>query len=120
MCAIELLRRAVDFDPQFALAWVALSRAGQVHGGFGNTKRDFDEGYRLAGEAAERALALVPDLAEGHVALGPVQCTSDFDSKGSAASMARAQQLAPNDPAMLAGAIMLAGAFGDTARANLL
>ena len=54
-------------------------------------------GYRRAREAAERALALEPDLAEGHVALGLVRMGNDWDWPGANASVRRALELAPGN-----------------------
>src|SRR5262249_26946152 len=58
----------VRLDPSFALAWATLSRA---HTAAYHWRYDFDES-RLgkARECADKALALDPDLHEGHLALG--------------------------------------------------
>ena len=63
---VRLLKRAVDIDPGYARAWalLALCQANKrlVHADTGDT------GW----EAAERALALQPDLAEAHAAKGRI------------------------------------------------
>src|SRR4029079_10674991 len=66
---IEHLRKAVDVDPRFALAWAALANALTIAAGSGGWT-PYEEGFARAREAAQRALALEPDLAEAHVALG--------------------------------------------------
>ena len=55
---VELLEKATQRDPNFALAYCALAKA-QI---------DVDN-FELAKKAAETALRLRPDLAEGHLAL---------------------------------------------------
>jgi TolB-like protein/Tfp pilus assembly protein PilF len=55
---VELLEKATQRDPNFALAYCALAKA----------QLDL-ENFELAKKAAETALRLRPDLAEGHLAL---------------------------------------------------
>lgn len=62
---VELCRRAVAIDPEFAPAW-ALLAVGQTLLGF-----DAEPGED-GREAADRALALDPDLAEAHAMKGRV------------------------------------------------
>ena len=69
---IEHLRQAVGLDPEYALAWAALAYAQTIEAGTGGWT-PFEEGFRRAREAAERALTLEPDLAEGHVALAHIR-----------------------------------------------
>jgi serine/threonine-protein kinase len=66
--AVDLYEKALELDPEFALAWAALARAhAQVYeNDFDNT----DERLERAREAAQQALHLYPDLPEGHLALG--------------------------------------------------
>jgi Flp pilus assembly protein TadD len=104
-------------DPSFAPAWAALSRAGSVRGGNAVTRQESDEGYALARRAAERALASEPDLVAAHLAMAQVQSEHDFDWKGAAESLRRAQTLAPADAAVIAGAARLAHCFGQKEKA---
>jgi tetratricopeptide (TPR) repeat protein len=69
---IEYFTQAVTLDPDHALAWAALALARTVEAGSGGWA-PYKEGYGRAREAAERALALEPDLAEGHMALAFVR-----------------------------------------------
>jgi TolB-like protein/Tfp pilus assembly protein PilF len=110
--AADFLQRAVALDPSFALAWAAMSRAGSVRGGYALTRRDQDEGFVLARRAAERALALVPELPAARLARMRVQMWSDLDWNGAAESLRRAQKLAPADADVLAAAAELAYTFG--------
>lgn len=115
--AADFLQRAVAIDPSFALAWAAMSRAGSVRGGYALTRREQNEGFVLARRAAERALALEPELPAALLAQMRVQTWSDFDWKGAALSLRRAQKVAPTDADVLAAAGELAYAFGDREKA---
>jgi adenylate cyclase len=110
--ATSFFERSVAMDPGFALAWAALSRAGADRGANAATKREFDEGFALARRAADRALAISPELTSAHLARMTVQMSSDFDWKGAAESLRRAQSAAPADSEVLVAAASLAYAFG--------
>ena len=73
--------------------------------------------YEQARKAAERALALEPDLVEGHAAIGRIQMVLDWNWQGAEVSFERALELAPGDAAALRGAGMLAWALGRLDRA---
>jgi TolB-like protein/two-component SAPR family response regulator len=104
---IEYFRQAVDLDAEYALAWAAQAYALAIEAATGFTR--YVEGFGHAREAAERALALEPDLAEGHAALGFVRMAHDWDWSGADASMRRALELAPgNAEVLLAGAEVVA------------
>ncbi len=75
--AVELYKRAIAIDPGFALAWAGLSRVYQTQAGYGFAP--IDEGHERGRDAAQRALALAPELAEGYIALGLVQQLHDWD-----------------------------------------
>ena len=60
--------RATQLDPSYALAWIGLSRVRNWQANTGLIPPE--EGYRLAREAVERALALNPNLAEAHAQNG--------------------------------------------------
>jgi serine/threonine protein kinase/tetratricopeptide (TPR) repeat protein len=65
--ALASYKRAVELDPNFALAWARLSR---VHGAIASNSSGALEDQGAARQAADRAVALAPDLAEGRMALG--------------------------------------------------
>jgi len=90
------LREALEIDPGHALAWAELSRAHSNAAGHGWVP--VAEGYVGAREAAERALALEPGLAEGHASLAWVRITYDWDWTGAEGSILRALELAPGSP----------------------
>jgi TolB-like protein/Tfp pilus assembly protein PilF len=115
--ATDLLQRAVELDPEFALAWVALSRAHSVRGGYADTLQEVGDSFSRARQAAERALALDPDLAVAHLALAEVQIDHDWNWKGAAESLRRAQTLAPADAAVIDTSARLAYAIGQREQA---
>ncbi len=64
----EYFRQAIDRDSSYAVAWAGLANALWLFEDYGHA----EPGSLLpeAGDAARRALALDPDLAEAHAALG--------------------------------------------------
>ncbi|HET7497180.1 MAG TPA: protein kinase [Candidatus Eisenbacteria bacterium] len=107
--AIDYLKQAVALEPDFALAWAELSAAQSREADL--SWCPIEEGYRRAREAAERSLALEPDLPEGHAALGWIQM-SDLNWGRARASIHRALELAPGSARVLRVAGVLAKAEG--------
>ncbi len=104
------LQRALAADPGHALAWACLSWAHAMAAAVGFAP--VVESNDRAREAAERSLALEPDLAEGHLALGTVQLWYDWNWKGAEASYRRALELAPGNAEVLRAAGILANNLG--------
>jgi DNA-binding winged helix-turn-helix (wHTH) protein/Flp pilus assembly protein TadD len=65
--ALQQYRRAVEEDPEFALAWARISIRHIEDYWFRDHR---DERRQDAFDTAQRALAIQPDLAEAHMALG--------------------------------------------------
>jgi TolB-like protein len=107
---IDYFRQAVSLEPEYALAWAGLAYAQTVEAATGWVP--YEEGYGRAREAAERALALEPDLAEGHVVLALIRMGYDWDWPGAEASMRRALDLAPGNADVVLAAAALAGNVG--------
>jgi serine/threonine-protein kinase len=77
--AVKMFERSVELDPEFALAYAALSRA---HSTMFNTGFDRTEERVLKTKAAvDRALELQPDLPEAQLALGYYyyHCLRNYD-----------------------------------------
>ena len=108
--AVGYLEQALERDPAFALAWAELGRAYTVEADRGWTP--LAEGYARGRQAAARALALEPDLHEGHTLLGWIQMMHDWNWRGAETSLARAVALAPRDAAVLRRAGTLALLLG--------
>lgn len=84
--AINMLRRAVAIDPEFAPAWAELAIAT----GIGADNERILEAERYA----RRALAIDPNLADAHAALGML---AGFHGPEAAEHLKRAMELNPND-----------------------
>ena len=109
--AIAHLNEALARDPTSAAGWAELSRAYAIEAACGWAP--VAEGNGRAREAAGRALALEPDLAEGHVRMGWIQMTYDWDWRGAKRSFTRAMDLAPNDDRVIHVSAVLARNLGD-------
>jgi TolB-like protein/predicted Zn-dependent protease len=103
--AISYFQQALRLDPTFALCWAELGRAFSVEAGRGWS--DVRAGYSRSRDAALRAIALEPALAEGHAQLGRIQIAHDWDWKGADASYKKALDLAPGSSSVLDGASVL-------------
>src|SRR5207244_7585481 len=88
---IAYLRRALELDPENALAWAGLSIAYSNQSG--TNWAQFMGGVEPAREAAQKALRLQADLAEGHLALGIVANLFGWNWKSSDAAVGRALEL---------------------------
>jgi TolB-like protein/Tfp pilus assembly protein PilF len=95
--AIGYFDRAIELDPGYALAYAgrAYTRAN-LAGNFGG-----EEKQRINAQAhadARRALALAPQLAEAHLAMGRVLRNADLDPKAAEVEYRKAVALAPEAP----------------------
>jgi TolB-like protein/predicted Zn-dependent protease len=89
--AVEF-ERAVELDPQFALAWVGVAETANLRAGYSNL--DFSEALRLRAEATRRALELDDQLGEAH--LGQATILNYYGRTGEAdAAYRRAIELSP-------------------------
>ena len=97
--AVDYFRQALAIDPEFALAWTGLSNAYRTQAGYGWSP--VKDGFERARDAANRALALAPDLAEAHVCLGFVLELFDWNWKAAHDEYQRAFELAPGNADVL-------------------
>jgi cytochrome c-type biogenesis protein CcmH/NrfG len=102
---MEMLRQALALQPDFALAWTGLARGYRQEAEFFSAV--VAPSYAQARAAAQRALELAPERAEGHIELGRIR-TSDWDWQGAEDALGRALQLAPESAEALLAAGMLA------------
>jgi len=92
--AVQSFQKAVEIEPEWASAWGALSSALTCSCNWTTPA----EGMARARAAAERALELDPQNAEGHTALGLVQFFHDWDRDSAQQSFRRAIELQPSLP----------------------
>jgi len=107
---IGYLKEALALEPEFALAWAELGRAHASEANWGWAPAA--GGFARSREAITRALALEPDLAEGHAGMGWIRMSHDFDFRGAQASYRRALELAPGNALVLIQSGFLAGNLG--------
>ncbi len=92
--AIDAFKRATVADPTYALAWANLAMA------YGSTPINSDVDPRsvslLARDAADRAVAANPDLAEAQHALGHMKWAFEWDWPGAETAFRRAIALDPS------------------------
>ena len=117
--ALIYFERALELDPNLALAWAGQAESRAVITGFIDT--DFAAGYEEARSSALRALELNPDLPEAYVALADIQSSYDWDWAAAEASLRRALELRPGDTSIRLRLIRLNNALGrrDEAFADL-
>jgi serine/threonine-protein kinase len=93
--AQRLYEQALALDPEFALAYAALSL---VHGQMHFARYDLSPGrLELQREAAETALRLAPELPQAHVAMGQVHYQVRRDYRRALDELAIALRGLPND-----------------------
>ncbi|HET9390347.1 MAG TPA: TIR domain-containing protein, partial [Steroidobacteraceae bacterium] len=117
--AIEYLTRATQLDPRYAYAWSELSICWtNLSGVLGGAPAQ--EAVAKAREAADRALALAPDLGYAHAARGWLIENADFDWRGAEAEFRRAVVLAPNDDTVKANFSLMLSSLGELEQALTL
>lgn len=92
--AIDFFQRAIQLDPNYALAYSGLADCYNLEDDWGNgAPRD---SFPNARAAAEKAISLDDSLAEAHVSLAMVREAYDWDWAGAEQEYKRAIELNPN------------------------
>jgi len=99
---IRLLQKAVELDPNYALAWVHLSEAWSVLAFATDSSEERDRLIAEAQKSAEEALRLDPTLPESHSAMGWVAHRKD-EKLEAARHFRKALELNPNSLSGLSG-----------------
>jgi eukaryotic-like serine/threonine-protein kinase len=94
--AIEHFQHAIERDPQFALAHVALASAYNFLGFYTLVKPNL--AFAVAGRAAERALAVDPTLGSAFIELALAKFGGDWDWDGSEQAFRRGLALDSANP----------------------
>jgi len=92
--AIQYFRQAIALDPNYPWPYIGIATANRVT----VLSTDAPPAQLMAEgrAAAEKAVALAPELAEAHVALGMIEFFNDWDWNRSIAQLEQAYDLAPN------------------------
>ena len=91
--AAECFEREVALDPDYALAWAGFADSHTVIGYYGLAPPEANMPKAL--EAARRAIALAPSLAEGHNALAMASLLGAWDRREAEREFLRALELNP-------------------------
>ena len=94
--AVGFFDQATRLDPDYALAYAERSEAWAWIGDLSSEQQK--EAWAAAGRDAEKAVAIDPDLAEAHAALGWVRFYIEWKFAEGLAELRRAQQLSPWNP----------------------
>jgi TolB-like protein/Tfp pilus assembly protein PilF len=102
--------RAVELDPNFALAWAGLAQTHVWDCNYGTEggQKGFNDHLAAARDAVERALAIEPDLPDALYPKAVIETNFDYNWKGAAETLRKALALAPQDPTLLEWAGSLA------------
>jgi TolB-like protein/tetratricopeptide (TPR) repeat protein len=100
--AIEAFKGALALDDRYAPAWAALALAENAFAqGYANTPAEWKDASERAVVAAERAVSLGPDLADGYEARGWIRTSYKWDWAGARADLERAMALNPGSSSIL-------------------
>jgi TolB-like protein/tetratricopeptide (TPR) repeat protein len=116
LARIAAYGEAIRLDPHFAEAYVGRSVSETDFADYYATEADIREHFKRARAAAEKALALAPDLGEAHAAYARVLHQGFLDFAHALAEYDHALALSPNDSSVL----LLSGwFFADLGRAEV-
>jgi TolB-like protein len=111
--AKQAYERAVALDPGYAAAWAGLAMATFWVADSAESLSAVKAGQDGAVAAAEKAIALAPDLPDGYLARGFVRVPIQWDFEGSRADLEKALALRPDDPDALNNhALLIARTLG--------
>ena len=114
--AITSFDRAIELDPNYALAYADRSEAWTV---IGDLTGERSTAYPKALSDAEKAVAIAPALAEAHAALGWVRAFAEWKFAEGLSELQRAKELSPANPTandLLARVIVYSGRMEEAER----
>ena len=114
--AITYFDRAIELDPNYALAYAQRSEIRTL---LGDLTGERPTEYPKARSDAEKAVALAPALAEAHAALGWVRAFTEFKFAEGLSELQRAKELSPTNPTandLLARVIVYRGQLEEAER----
>ncbi len=116
--AVSAFRQALAIDPEYAPAWVGISRT--YHYQTNSRLLSREKGSALALEAVEKALAIDSNLAAAWAGLSYLKKYYEWDWEGSSTAIDRALQLEPNNAQVLGAAASLAVTLGQSSKSMVL
>src|SRR6266540_3911858 len=114
--AINYFDRAIELDPNYALAYAERSETWTVTGDLTGER---PTAYPKARSDAEKAVTLAPALAEAHAALGWVRAFTEWKFAEGLSELQRAKELSPANPTandLLARVIVYRGRMEEAER----
>jgi TolB-like protein len=114
--AIEYFDQAIQFDPDYALAYAERSEVWTVVGDLTGQRLT---AFPKARSDAEKAVAIAPSLAEARAALGWVRAFAEWKFAEGLSELQRAKELSPTNPTtndLLARVIVYTGRMKEAER----
>jgi TolB-like protein/Flp pilus assembly protein TadD len=114
--AIDYFDQAIQFDPDYALAYAERSEVWTV---IGDLTGQRSTAFPKARSDAEKAVAIAPALAEAHAALGWVRAFAEWKFAEGLSELQRAKELSPANPTandLLARVIVYTGRMEEAER----
>ena len=114
--AISFFDRAIELDPNYALAYAERAEAWSL---IGDLTGQRPTAYPKARNDAERAVAIAPGLAEARAALGWVRFFGEWKFADGLSELKRAKELSPTNPTandLLARVIVYLGRIDEAER----
>ncbi len=110
--AVQALRKSVALEPGYAPAWAALAQALYWAADQKPTEYKPEVEWPKGQAAAEKAIALAPDLSDGYTARALYRVAVIKDWEGAQADLERARTLNPGNADILLHYAWLLGALG--------
>ena len=111
-------KQAIELDPNYGLAWQALSSVAMLRTDSGSITPS--EGYGQARKIALHTLQISPQLVSARARLGGIYLAFDWNWTAADAELKRALALDPTDPSALLTAGVLASTLGRWSEAERL
>ena len=97
--AVEAYKKAIALDPGYAAAYAGLAYAELYAGDYAESLEENTAAKQRAQAAADRAIALAPDLADGYAVRGWMRSSITWDWSGGQTDLEKALALEPGNSA---------------------
>ena len=111
--ALGLFEEAIRLDPNYAAAYAMLSRALAIIGNLYAGADDRDSIFGRAVEAAESAVTIAPQFADGHAVLAFVRARRQLDMSAAAEPYEKARELGSGDSDIMSRYAVFRARMGD-------